>query len=168
MVAAAQHLAANTPTWVTEHTIESLIAVGVVVLSVLAFARLRGSGSNVNQASNVLMIGLDAASIDFILASLPSLPSLKRLIDSGSLRPRRAGRRSTPASASARGSTGALRRDATPKAGIHRSRDRELAEVARALEGRVVFSGAPPPRGKAEVCKTPPRFKWDGLVERLR
>jgi hypothetical protein len=44
MVAAAQHLAANTQTWVTEHTIESLIAVGVVVLSVLAFARLRGSG----------------------------------------------------------------------------------------------------------------------------
>jgi predicted AlkP superfamily phosphohydrolase/phosphomutase len=34
----------------------------------------------------VLIIGLDAASIDFILASLPSLPNLKRLVESGSLR----------------------------------------------------------------------------------
>ena len=34
----------------------------------------------------VLIIGLDAASIDFILASLPSLPNLTRLIASGSLR----------------------------------------------------------------------------------
>jgi predicted AlkP superfamily phosphohydrolase/phosphomutase len=34
----------------------------------------------------VLIIGLDAASIDFILASLSSLPNLKRLIESGSLR----------------------------------------------------------------------------------
>jgi predicted AlkP superfamily phosphohydrolase/phosphomutase len=34
----------------------------------------------------VLIIGLDAASIDFILPSLPSLPNLKRLIESGSLR----------------------------------------------------------------------------------
>jgi predicted AlkP superfamily phosphohydrolase/phosphomutase len=35
--------------------------------------------------SKVLMIGLDAASIDFILASLSSLPNLRRLLETGSL-----------------------------------------------------------------------------------
>lgn len=34
----------------------------------------------------VMMIGLDAASLDFILASLPSLPNLRRAIETGSLR----------------------------------------------------------------------------------
>jgi predicted AlkP superfamily phosphohydrolase/phosphomutase len=36
-------------------------------------------------ALKVMMIGLDAASIDFILASLPSLPNLRRLVETGSL-----------------------------------------------------------------------------------
>ena len=35
--------------------------------------------------SKVMMIGLDGASVDFILASLPSLPNLRRAIDSGRL-----------------------------------------------------------------------------------
>ncbi len=34
----------------------------------------------------VMMIGLDAASLDFILASLPSLPNLRRALDTGVLR----------------------------------------------------------------------------------
>jgi len=37
-------------------------------------------------APKVMMIGLDAASIDFILASLPSLPNLRRVIETGVLR----------------------------------------------------------------------------------
>ena len=35
--------------------------------------------------SKVMMIGLDAASVDFILASLPSLPNLRRAIENGRL-----------------------------------------------------------------------------------
>src|SRR5262245_1335168 len=37
-------------------------------------------------APKVMMIGLDAASIEFILAALPSLPNLRRAIESGVLR----------------------------------------------------------------------------------
>ena len=36
-------------------------------------------------APKVMMIGLDAASLDFILASLPSLPNLRRALDTGVL-----------------------------------------------------------------------------------